>query len=109
MLAGGAETLMPRRNLPIPTRVLLAPALAGLGFALQGCSAHSAPSYPIFGAYFPLWLLSGLIGAAGALIAHRVLVMTGWASWIPLQLSVCVAIGVVIAVIVWLSGSGHLL
>ncbi|WP_244191260.1 hypothetical protein [Ralstonia insidiosa] len=100
---------MPRRNLPIPTRVLLAPALAGLGLALQGCSAHSAPSYPIFGAYFPLWLLSGLIGAAGALIAHRVLVMTGWASWIPLQLAVCVAIGVVIAVIVWLSGSGHLL
>ncbi len=35
--------------------------------------------------------------------------MTGWSSWMPLQLSVCVAIGVMVAVVVWLSGSGHLL
>lgn len=98
---------MPRRNLPSPKRVLLAPPV--LGLSLQGCSTHGAPSYVLFGAYFPLWLLSGLIGAAGALVAHRILVMTGWSSWMPLQLSVCVAIGVMVAVVVWLSGSGHLL
>lgn len=107
MLPGGAETPMPRPNLPSPKRVLLAPLT--LGLSLQGCSTHGAPSYAIFGAYFPLWLLSGLIGAAGALVAHRVLVMTGLANWMPLQLAVCVAIGVVIAVVVWLSGAGHLL
>ncbi|MCO5397888.1 hypothetical protein [Ralstonia soli] len=98
---------MPRRNLSSPKRFSLTPlATPALGLSLQGC-AHGAPSYAIFGAYFPLWLLAGLIGAAGALIAHRVLVMTGWSSWMPFQLSVCVAIGVMVAVVVWLIGAGH--
>lgn len=99
---------MPRSNLRSPKRFPLTPlATPALGLSLQGCSAHGAPSYAIFGAYFPLWLLAGLIGAAGALIAHRVLVVTGWSCWMPFQLSVCVAIGVMVAVVVWLIGSGH--
>lgn len=80
-----------------------------LALPLQGCSGVGAPSYAIFGAYFPLWLLSAMIGAVGALVAHRLFVVMGWSSWLPLQLSVCVAIGVMVAVTVWLSGSGHLL
>ncbi|KVD08106.1 hypothetical protein [Burkholderia ubonensis] len=79
----------------------LAPALP-----LAGCAARGAPSYVLFGAYFPLWLVSALIGVGGAIVAHRVFVATGWAATVPYQLAVCTAIGLVIAVLVWLTGTG---
>ncbi|SMG00003.1 FIG00978812: hypothetical protein [Burkholderia singularis] len=75
---------------------------------LEGCATRGAPSFALFGAYFPLWLVSALIGVAGAIVAHRVFVSTGWAQTVPFQLSVCTAIGFVIAVFVWLIGSGQL-
>ncbi|WP_175774108.1 hypothetical protein [Burkholderia anthina] len=79
----------------------LAPALP-----LAGCTSRGAPSYVLFGAYFPLWLVSALVGIVGAIVAHRVFVATGWAATVPYQLAVCTAIGLVVAVIVWLSGTG---
>ncbi|MFC5473082.1 hypothetical protein [Paraherbaspirillum soli] len=85
------------------------PAIAVLSLFLQGCAPRGAPSYEIFGAYFPLWLLAGVLGLISALIAHRVFVSTGWAQIVPFQLSVCVAIGVTVAVLVWLSGTGRLI
>lgn len=78
-------------------------------FALQGCTLRGAPSYEIFGAYFPLWLLSALIGLSGALIAHRIFVSTGYAQIVPFQLFVCMSIGLTVAVLFWLSGTGQLL
>jgi hypothetical protein len=76
---------------------------------LAGCALHGAPSFEIFGAYFPLWLLGGVLGLLGALVAHRLFVASGWALIVPLQLSVCLAIGLTVAALVWLSGTGHLL
>lgn len=90
------------RRLPLP-------AVAALSLVLQGCTLHGAPSFEIFGAYFPLWLLSAIVGLVGALIAYRVFLATGWAQVVPLQLSVCVAIGLTVAVLFWLSGTGQLL
>ncbi|QIE27020.1 hypothetical protein SBC1_37040 (plasmid) [Caballeronia sp. SBC1] len=89
------------------TRCLL--AIAAVTLSLQGCAQHGAPTYEIFGAYFPLWLLSALIGLVGTLIAHRVFVSTGWARFVPFQLFVCVAMGLMVAVFFWLSGTGQLL
>ena len=80
-----------------------------LSLLLSGCALRGAPSYEIFGAYFPLWLMSALIGFIGALIAHRIFVSTGLAQIVPFQLFVCMAIGVMIAVLFWLSGTGQLL
>jgi hypothetical protein len=85
------------------------PAVGSLSLSLQGCTPHGAPSYEIFGAYFPLWLLSAVLGLVGALIAHRISVLTGWAQIVPFQLFVCVAIGLTVAVIIWLSMTGQLL
>lgn len=88
------------------------PALAGvltLSLCLQGCTLRGAPSYEIFGAYFPLWLMSAVAGFVGAVIAHRIFVSTGWAQIVPYQLSVCLAIGLTVAVLFWLSGTGQLL
>lgn len=88
-------------NLP---PLLRATGAAAALMALQGCSLSGAP-YVIFGAYFPKWLLASLVGIAAALAAHRVFVATGWNTRIPLQLSVCSAIGVVVAVLVWALGT----
>lgn len=84
--------------------VIAAPSLL-----LAGCAWHGAPSVELFGAYFPLWLLGGVLGLLAALLAHRLFVATGWALIVPLQLSVCLSIGFTVAVLVWLSGTGHLL
>ena len=75
--------------------------------SLTGCSAAGAPSYDLFGAFFPAWLLCGIIGIAGALVARVVFVSTGLADTLPYQLAVCAAIGVITAVLVWLVGFGH--
>ncbi|MFP3614172.1 YtcA family lipoprotein [Paraburkholderia sp. DD10] len=84
-------------------------AIATLGVSLQGCTLRGAPSYEIFGGYFPLWLVSAIVGLAGALIVHRVFLATGWTRVVPLQLFVCVAAGLTVAVLFWLAGTGQLL
>jgi hypothetical protein len=94
-------------SIMLRTRYL--PAVVALSLCLQGCTLRGAPSYEIFGAYFPLWLLSAVVGLLGALIAHRIFVSTGWAQIVPFQLSVCLAIGLTVAVLFWLSGTGQLL
>jgi hypothetical protein len=62
----------------------------------------------LFGAYFPLWLLSAFAGIGGALVAHRVFVVTGWVRVVPYQLFVCASIGLAAGVLIWLSGTGWL-
>ncbi|VVE48795.1 hypothetical protein [Pandoraea terrigena] len=98
----------PHRPKPSNIRATYAVALA-LGIPLQGCTLHGAPSREIFGAYFPLWLLAGIIGLVGALLAHRLSVAMRWSQILPLQLSVCLSIGVTVAGLVWLVGTGQLL
>jgi hypothetical protein len=38
--------------------------------ALGGCSSHGAPSFVLFGAFFPAWMLCALIGIFGAIAAR---------------------------------------
>ncbi|MGA2892714.1 MAG: YtcA family lipoprotein [Xanthobacteraceae bacterium] len=74
---------------------------------LTGCSGGSAPSFDLFGAFFPAWLLCGIIGIAGAVVARVVFVTTGLANTLPYQLAVCSAIGVITAVLIWFIGLGR--
>jgi hypothetical protein len=74
---------------------------------LTGCSAGGAPSFDLFGAFFPAWLLCGLIGIAGAIAARAVFVGTGLANVVPFQLFVCTAIGVIVALMAWLLWFGR--
>jgi YtcA family len=67
---------------------------------LAGCSVSGAPSFDLFGAFFPAWLLCGAIGIAGASIARAVFVSSGLSNVLPYQLAVCTAIGVITAVVV---------
>jgi hypothetical protein len=82
---------------------LLLPAL----LSLSGCGTVGAPSYDLFGAFFPAWLLDGIVGVAGAAVARAVFVSTGLAHTLPYQLAVCTAIGLITALLVWLISFGH--
>lgn len=71
--------------------------LAGLG----GCAAQGAPSFILFGAYFPAWMVCALIGIVGGIAARITMVATGLSETLPLQLFVCASIGLTIAVSAW--------
>lgn len=66
----------------------------------------SSPAYVLFGAYFPLWLMSAVIGVVAAIVAHRAFVARGLVGQVPFQLSVCTAIGSMAAAIFWLFRTG---
>ena len=84
-------------------------AQAGRGFSLVrpvliasflgGCSG-GAPSFVIFGASFPAWLLSAMIGVAGALGARLIILMLRAET--PYLLFVCVSVGIVAGSLFWL-------
>ena len=75
--------------------------------ALGGCSAGGAPSFDLFGAFFPGWLLCGVIGVVGAGVARAAFVGTGLSDVLPYQLFVCTAVGVIAATVSWLIWFGR--
>jgi len=77
--------------------VRIAGALAGC-LALCGC----APSFNLFGAYFPAWLLCAGIGIASAIAARLIFVAKALNGALPFQLLLCSAIGMIVGVFSWL-------
>jgi hypothetical protein len=67
-----------------------------------GCSFTAAPSFELFGAYFPAWMSCGLIGIVGGAIARIVLTTPAVNGTIPLPLAVCTAVGVVASLLTWM-------
>lgn len=70
--------------------------------ALTGCSLAGAPSFELFGAFFPAWLLCALIGVVGAAGAHLVLTTPAFSEAVPFQLAVCTAVGVMVGLLAWM-------
>jgi len=66
-----------------------------------------APSFILFGAYFPGWLLCALFGVLGAIGARIVMVVTKLSEVLPFQMLVCVSVGLIIAASVWLCCFGR--
>jgi hypothetical protein len=73
--------------------------MSALALILSSCGA---PSYTLFGAFFPAWMLCAAIGIAAAIGARAVFVGTGWSAILPFQLFVCTSIGVILGLLVWL-------
>ncbi len=84
------------RCLTRPISVVFA---AGGSLFLVGCD--EAPSVTIAGAYFPAWLLCGLIAVLVAVIVRGLMIATRLSNHIPYQLAVCSSIGVIIALLIW--------
>jgi hypothetical protein len=79
-------------------RVLPLPLIS---FTLNGCAQRGAPSFALFGAYFPAWMLCAFLGIFASIGARAVFVATGLSNALPFQLFVCMAIGVCFALLVW--------
>jgi cytochrome bd-type quinol oxidase subunit 2 len=75
--------------------------------ALGGCAKHGAPSFVLFGAFFPAWMLCALIGIFGAIAARSFFVAVRLDSVLPLQLFVYSSIGLLVAVLTWLIWFGQ--
>ena len=78
------------------------PALASDEPILRG-----APSFSLFGAFFPGWMFCGLIGIIAAIFTRAAMVSSGLAKVLPLQLFVCASIGLIVGLIVWLIWFGQ--
>jgi hypothetical protein len=85
-----------------PAQVVLGLAVLALG----GCSP-GAPSFVLFGAFFPAWLLCGTLGIISAGVARAAFVAGGLSQFLPYQLFVCTAVGLIVALFVWLIGFGQ--
>jgi YtcA family len=75
--------------------------------AFAGCSSHGAPSFVLFGAFFPAWMLCAFIGIFGAIAARGIFVAAGLDSVLPFQLFVCSSVGLVAAALTWLTWFGQ--
>jgi hypothetical protein len=76
--------------------------LGVIAIALSGCAPRGAPSFVLFGAYFPAWMLVAGIGILVAAAARALSLATGMADALPFQLALCTSVGVIAAVLVWL-------
>ena len=70
--------------------------------AFAGCASHGAPSFVLFGAFFPAWMLCAIIGIFGAIAARGIFVAARLDSVLPFQLFVCSSVGLVVAALTWL-------
>jgi hypothetical protein len=86
-----------------PMRTFILLLTSGL---VSGCSAAGAPSFALFGAFFPAWLFCGVLGLVSAGTARGVFVASGLSDLLPYQLFICTAIGVAAACLAWLFGFG---
>jgi len=75
--------------------------LAAASCTIAGCSLAAAPSFELFGAFFPAWMLCALAGIVGAAGARVVLTSATFNEMIPLRLAVCTAVGTIVGLLAW--------
>jgi hypothetical protein len=91
-------------NTGSPTAMLPRAALLMVtSCVLTGCSLAAAPSFELFGAYFPAWMLSALIGIAGAAGTRVVLTTPAFNGAVPFEFAVCTAVGVIVGLLSWMA------
>ncbi len=78
----------------------------GLLFAIflasSGCAVRSAPTWSLFGSYFPMWMPCGVLGVAASAMTHFAIVASGLSGAIPAHLLVCASVGIIVACVAWL-------
>ena len=76
-------------------------AVSAAFLTLSGCAVRGAPSFVLFGAYFPAWMFCALIGILAASASRVGMVASGVSEELPLQLFICVSVGVIAAIGSW--------
>jgi len=72
-----------------------------LGSVLFATGCGGAPTVTIAGAYFPAWLFCAIVAVVVAALTRVLMVATGLARLVPLQLAVCISIGILVALALW--------
>jgi hypothetical protein len=82
---------------------------AGAPMVLSGLSGcvRGAPSFPLFGAFFPAWLFCAVFGVLAGVGARVAFLALGKADVLPYPLFVCTSIGVTCALLIWLVWFGR--
>lgn len=75
--------------------------------ATRASALAVAPSVPIFGSYFPVWIICAVLGVIAAVIGRQLFIVLGLDEFLPLRLLVylCLAIGSALAIwFFWFGG-----
>lgn len=80
---------------------------ATAALAAEGSTVSGAPSYTLFGAFFPAWMVCAVFGIFAAVAARAAMVSSGLAKVLPYQLFVCASIGLIVALLLWLIWFGR--
>ncbi len=73
-----------------------------VALTVGGCAVRGAPSFSLFGAFFPAWMFCALLGIFAAIGVRAGFVVSGLAEILPLQLFVCTSLGLCFALLAWL-------
>lgn len=71
-------------------------SLVALG-AVSACDAPLSPSVPLFGAYFPSWLICGGLGVVGAVLGRVLFIRLGIDDGLPFRTLVYICLALLIA------------
>ena len=74
---------------------------------LSACGLRGAPSYSIFGAFFPAWLLCAGIGLVGSVVLRVLVIALGFEEALPWPLLVYAAFATGVALWLWLALFGE--
>ena len=74
---------------------------------LSACGLRGAPSYSIFGAFFPAWLLCAGIGLVGSVVLRVLVIALGFEEALPWPLLVYLAFATGVALWLWLGLFGE--
>jgi len=70
---------------------------------MSGCTIRGrAPSFVVFGSYFPAWIVCALAGLALAIAIRAVFLRVGIDEFLPVRLLVYISLGVLCALLIWL-------
>ncbi|MBC3861530.1 hypothetical protein H8K32_05400 [Undibacterium jejuense] len=83
---------------------LVSPLLA---LSLSACAHPASPSFTLFGTFFPAWLVCAIIGIVIAIVARIAMIALKLSTILPFQLFVCSAIGLIGALLIWITWFGQ--
>jgi hypothetical protein len=100
----------PHASTGVVTRLSHAALFSAAGVAAavgSGCVPLGAPAIPLFGAYFPGWLLCAFCGVIGAVVVRLGFIRIGLDDILPVRLPVYVAVATIIGLLVSWLGFGR--
>lgn len=98
------------RAMTWPWRLLRYTVAAGLTLPAAACGegAH-APSVPVFGSFFPLWLLASCLGVLGTVVLRLAFIRVGIDDHLPAPALVYLCAAILLSVAIWAVWSGEVL